>query len=314
MATKRHLNNMEVLALAMVMNGKIKRYFKDRSDTGENEVYIQPLISIYGIPRGGIPVAYALIAIDALHYRITDNPANADVIVDDILDSGETAKKYIDQYDTPVFTLINKKETPNDEWYVFPWEGDAESSIEDNIRRIIQYIGDNPLREGLLETPARVAHAFGEWFSGYKYTDEMVKAELKCFVDGSDGCDEMVIRKDIPFYSYCEHHMAPIFGTCTVAYIPKDRVLGLSKMDRLVEIYARRLQVQERLTNQIADAMFKHLEPVGVGVYINARHMCVESRGVCNAHSETISIALRGAMKEQAATRQEFLSAAKCQK
>ena len=160
------------------------------------------------------------------------------------------------------------------------------------------------LREGLRETPERVAKAWEHWTSGY---DQDPAAVLKCFEDGAEGVDEMVIVKDIPFYSKCEHHLADIFGTATVAYIPNGRVVGLSKLSRVVDIFARRLQVQERLTNQIADALHDNLEPLGVGVIIRARHMCMESRGICQQGHHTITSALRGNIKSQHETRAEFM-------
>lgn len=163
-------------------------------------------------------------------------------------------------------------------------------------------------REGLTETPARVVKAWAHWCSGYALKPEDI---LKVFEDGADGCDEMVVRKDIPIYSHCEHHLAAIIGKCTIAYIPNGKIVGLSKMDRLADMYARRLQVQERMTNQIADAMFNILAPRGVGVWISARHLCVESRGVQNANSETVTCALRGVFKTQSETRAEFLSLAR---
>lgn len=164
--------------------------------------------------------------------------------------------------------------------------------------------GNGPLRQGLRETPDRVGKAWDHWTSGY---DQDPAAVLKCFEDGAEGVDEMVIVKDIPFYSKCEHHLADIFGTATVAYIPNGRVVGLSKLSRVVDIFARRLQVQERLTNQIADALHDNLEPLGVGVIIRARHMCMESRGICQQGHHTITSALRGNIKSQHETRAEFM-------
>lgn len=179
---------------------------------------------------------------------------------------------------------------------------------ENTIAQLLfEVIGEVP-REGLCETPARVVKAWKYWTSGYNLKPEDI---LKVFKDGADGCDQMVVRKDIPIYSHCEHHMAAIIGKCTIAYIPDGKIVGLSKMDRLADMYARRLQVQERMTNQIADAMFSILEPKGVGVWISARHLCVESRGVNNSNSETITTALRGEMLTQPETRAEFLALAR---
>lgn len=306
MIKKKILTHKEIASLTLSMHQRIKQYFiKDRSIQ-----QVAPILKIYGVPRGGIPVAYLLMSFDPNHYTIVEHPSQADLIVDDIIDSGKTKKSFqTNILNIPFFALVDKELNPDEFWYVFTWEQTEEKSIEDNITRIIQFAGDDPTREGLLETPARVSKALSHWFSGYAFNEEDIKKELKCFKDGSEGVDEMVIRRNIPLYSHCEHHMAPIFGTCTIAYIPEDKVLGLSKFDRLVEIFARRLQVQERLTNQIADALWNNLNPVGVGVYINARHMCVESRGVCHQSSETITTALRGAMREEASSRAEFLAA-----
>lgn len=176
------------------------------------------------------------------------------------------------------------------------------------VQRVLKFIDPDHGREGTDETPLRVAKAWEFWTSGY---DMSASEILKTFEDGAEGCDQMVIRKDIPLYSHCEHHMAAIFGTCTIAYIPDGRVVGLSKMDRLVAMFMRRLQVQERMTNQIADAIMENLAPKGCAVYINARHMCVESRGVQNRNSETITTALRGVFLDEPATRAEFLAAAR---
>jgi len=150
-----------------------------------------------------------------------------------------------------------------------------------------------PLREGLQETPARVAKAFATWFGGY---DIDVAGLFKTFEDGAEGCDEMVIVRDIPVYSHCEHHMAPIIGRAVVGYVPGEKIVGLSKLSRVVDAYARRLQVQERLTNQIADAIAEHLQAKAVCVYVDAKHLCMESRGVKQVcGSSTITKAFRGA-------------------
>ena len=170
----------------------------------------------------------------------------------------------------------------------------------------LENVGDGePLREGLKESPARIAKAMLHWFGGY----EMEVADvLKTFEDGASGVDQMVAVVDIPFYSHCEHHMAPILGVATIAYIPNGRIVGLSKLKRLLDVFARRLQVQERLTQQIADAIQEELNPLGVGVKIKARHLCMESRGVEQRGHYTVTTALYGAIKEETATRAEFMA------
>jgi len=180
--------------------------------------------------------------------------------------------------------------------------------LEQAVRTILNNIDPQPEREGIAETPARVAKALKFWTSGY---DKDPKDVLKVFEDGGEGYDEMVIVKDIPIYSQCEHHMASIFGTATIAYIPDGKIVGLSKLSRLADIFARRLQVQERLTAQIADALWQNLTPKGVGVILRCRHMCMESRGLCQQGHHTITSALRGVIKEEHKARSEFMSLAK---
>lgn len=261
-------------------------------------------MSVYPVPRGGVPVALALAG--TMNMIIVDDPANADVIVDDLIDSGATAAKFPGK---PFFALIDKRTWEHgDEWVVWPWEGTAEKGIEDHIRRIIQYAGDDPTRGGLLETPTRVAKAWKFWGSGYGQDPAAI---LKTFDDGAEGCDEMVVVKDIPFYTHCEHHLAPFFGTATIGYLPDGKVVGLSKLSRVLKIFARRLQVQERLTTQVADALVTGLAPKGVGVVIKARHLCMESRGVCEQGHHTVTSALRGVFKSEASARAEFLALAR---
>jgi GTP cyclohydrolase I len=173
------------------------------------------------------------------------------------------------------------------------------------VRDLLAYIGEDPDREGLLETPARFLKAWAEYTRGYREKPEEI---LKSFEDGAERVDEMVIVRDIPVYSLCEHHLAPFFGRAHVGYVPDKRILGLSKISRLVEIFGRRLQVQERLTNQIADALDENLQPLGVAVVIECRHMCMESRGVRHTGTSTVTSALRGSIKANADTRREFLS------
>lgn len=266
-------------------------------------------LKCYAIPTGGIPAAYALDANFGI--ELVEDPEQADFFFDDIIDSGETMRRWCDEYPgKPFLALVDKTnpDCPYKDWVVFPWEGTAEGGIIPNIVRILEYIGEDPHRGGLLETPARVAKAWDYWFGGYGKEPAEI---LKTFEDGAENCDEMVIVKDIPFYSHCEHHMAPIFGTASVAYIPNGKIVGLSKLSRLVDLYARRLQVQERLTNQIAEALQEHLSPKGVGVLIKARHLCMESRGVCQQGHHTVTSALRGVMREPGGAREEFISLVK---
>lgn len=187
---------------------------------------------------------------------------------------------------------------------MFPWERNELGSVEDNIVRLLQFVGEDPTRGGLHETPARVVKAWKHWCSGYDVDPAKV---LKVFEDGAESHDQMVTVRDIPIYSHCEHHLAAIFGTVTISYVPDGKIVGLSKLSRLADVFARRLQVQERMTDQIADALFKHLQPRGVGVIIKARHLCMESRGVCQQGHHTITTALRGVIKDDANARAEFL-------
>lgn len=269
-------------------------------------------VKCYGVPRGGVSAAYALAS--EFHINLVDNPAEADFFFDDIIDSGATMERYCEEFPGKPFLALIDKTDPSCEykgaWVVFPWEATAEGSIENNIARLLQYVGEDVSREGLKETPRRVAKAWAKWTEGYHMDAASI---LKVFEDGAEKCDEMVIVKDIPIYSKCEHHLADIFGTATIAYIPNGKIVGLSKLSRLAEMFSRRLQVQERLTNQIADSIQEHLDAKGVGVVIRARHMCMESRGICQQGHHTITSALRGVMKDNHEARSEFMSLANTQ-
>ncbi len=265
-------------------------------------------IKLYGIPRGGIPAAYLVCSRDPI-FEIVDTPAEADALIDDIVDTGKTAVRYSQEYKTSVYPLVDKLGADrNLGWVVFPWEGSPEKGIEDNIVRLLQFVGEDPEREGLKETPTRVAKAWQSWTSGYALEPGDV---LKSFEDGGEGYDEMVIVRDIPFYSHCEHHLAPFFGTATIGYIPNGKIVGLSKLSRLLDVFAKRLQVQERLTNQIAEALMEDLKAKGCAVVIKARHMCMESRGVCKQGHHTITSALRGVVMEKPEVRAEFMALVK---
>jgi GTP cyclohydrolase I len=176
--------------------------------------------------------------------------------------------------------------------------------FENAVKSMMLHVGENPEREGLLKTPQRVKKAYEFIFGGYKEDPrEILRSAL--FTSSND---EMVLLKDIEFYSTCEHHLLPIIGRVHVAYIPNGKVVGLSKIPRVVNVFARRMQIQEQLTEQIADAIMSTIEPKGVAVVIQARHMCMEMRGVEKINSTTTSSALRGLFKKDEKTRSEFFS------
>lgn len=264
--------------------------------------------NIYGVPNGGI---YAAMAIQGL-IRITptmdpyvgctivERPELADFIVDDLIDSGSTQDRYIKKYAVPFIALIDKHKpidkTLLDEsiWISFPWErAKNDTGVEENITRILQHIGEDPKREGLVETPKRVAKSYAELFSGYNQKPEDV---MKVFTEGA--CDEMVLLKGIEFQSMCEHHMLPFLGKADIGYIPNGKIIGISKLARLLEIYSRRLQVQERMTQQITKALDEHLQPKGSACVIQARHLCIACRGVQKQHSEMVTSSLTGVFRK----------------
>ena len=267
--------------------------------------YKNPLV--YPIPRGGVPVAYRL----QLHrvFQIANNPEVADYFVDDLIDSGATLDRFGKGYGKPFFALLDKRDEDSlyhGKWVQFPWEESLAGDMESTVVRFLEQIGEDPTRGGLVETPARVAKAWLEhWISGY---DQDPSSVLKQFEDGGESYDEMILVRDIPFYSHCEHHLAPFFGTADIAYIPNGKIVGLSKLSRLLDIYAHRLQVQERLTAQVANSLMEHLGALGVAVSVRARHLCMESRGIRKQNSQTVTNSMLGVFREDAAARNEFLS------
>jgi len=176
------------------------------------------------------------------------------------------------------------------------------------VRTLLAWAGDNPDRPGLIDTPRRVVDAYGEWFDGY---DADVEKELSRTFEDVQGYDDMVLLRDIEVESHCEHHMAPFLGKAYVAYIPTGKVVGISKLARVVEIFSRRLQTQEVLTNQIADAIDANLQPAGVAIMIDAEHQCMTTRGVHHRHVSTITTRFTGAFKSDAALKDRFLRLAK---
>jgi GTP cyclohydrolase I len=184
--------------------------------------------------------------------------------------------------------------------------GPSRMEVEQAVRTIIRWTGDDPEREGLIDTPARVVRAYEEWFAGYK--EEPGQLLERCFEEVA-GYDEIVLLRDIRFESHCEHHMAPIIGRAHIGYLPERRVVGISKLARLVEVYAKRLQIQERMTAEIAQSIEQVLKPRGVGVVIEATHECMTTRGVHNRGVSMVTSRMLGVFREHPETRQEFLAA-----
>jgi GTP cyclohydrolase I len=182
----------------------------------------------------------------------------------------------------------------------------SRAQAEEAVRTLIRWAGENPDREGLEGTPGRVTRAYEEWFAGYREDPE---ALLQRTFEEVDGYDEIVVLRDIRFESHCEHHMAPIIGRVHIGYLPRRRVVGISKLARLVEAYAKRLQIQERLTAQIANTINQVLKPHGVAVVVQATHGCMTTRGVHKSAASLVTSRMLGVFRRQAQTRQEFLAA-----
>jgi len=181
----------------------------------------------------------------------------------------------------------------------------SRQQAEEAVRTLIRWAGDDPTREGLRDTPARVARAYEEFFAGYELDPKEI---LKRTFSEVDGYDEIIVMNDIRFESHCEHHMVPIIGKAHIGYLPDKRVVGISKLARLVEVYARRLQVQEKMTVQIADTLQEILQPRGVAVVIEAAHQCMTTRGVHKPGVALVTSRMVGAFRDDPSTRREFLA------
>jgi GTP cyclohydrolase I len=181
----------------------------------------------------------------------------------------------------------------------------SENQAKDAVRTLLAWAGDDPNRQGLRDTPSRVVRAYKEWFKGY---DEDPEELLQRTFDETAGYDEIITLRDIPFQSFCEHHLAPITGVAHVGYLPKGRVVGISKLARVVDTFARRLQIQERLTAQIADVIETVLQPEGVAVVIKATHGCMTTRGVHKHGAGMVTSRMLGVFRDNAATRHEFMT------
>lgn len=270
---------------------------------------------VFGVPRGGLTPA-ALVAgylnvpmVSAGHLI----PTNV-LIVDDVVDSGHTLAYYVGGHFS-VDALYRKSLAPchvapdakeRDGWLVFPWEETTSRGPEDAVIRLLEYIGEDPNRAGLKGTPERVIRAFAEMTDGYKIDPNSILTTRF-----EERCDEMVVVRGIEFTSLCEHHLLPFVGVATVGYVPNKDVVGLSKIPRVVDAFAHRLQVQERLTIQIAETIDECLSPLGVGVVIEARHSCMGCRGVRKPSAEMVTSSLLGVFRDKPEARAEFLSFAK---
>lgn len=276
---------------------------------------------IYPIPAGGVPFAMALQSfLSPLQKRnkpviICEKPKpdmeGECLVVDDIIHSGNTAEEY-KCFDIAVIhqhlgSKVKAKFychllTPNEPNWIDYWWENKTNNIESHIVRQLEYIGEDPNREGLLETPKRIVKSWKKIFGGYQIPVESV---FKVFSEGA--CDSMVILKDIEFFSMCEHHMLPFSGKAHIGYIPNGAVIGVSKLARLLEIFSRRMQIQERIGEQVVSALTKYLKPKGAICILEAKHHCMTSRGVEKQNSVMVTSALSGNFTE-IQTRNEFLS------
>ncbi len=252
---------------------------------------------VWGVPRGGKHIVQIL---ERMGLALSTTEKDADVIVDDLIDSGRTRTQYTTSWPEKDFWVpINNPS----KWFVFPWETSREHDALHTITRYLQHIGEDPTREGLIDTPKRVVKSWKELYAGYNQSPKDVLGTVF-----SSENTSLVICKDIEFYSMCEHHMLPFFGKAHIGYIPHGKVVGLSKLARLVDVFARRLQIQEQLTDQIAHAIVDNIDGCADAmVVIEAKHHCMCARGVSKQSSSMITSAIIGEFKESE-LRQEFTS------
>lgn len=270
---------------------------------------------LYGIPRGGCAAA---LLVQSLAHRngyptipILDEPVQGTLIVDDLVDSGTTLRQWANK-GFSIDALFRKPCSPMDVapaawamagWLTFPWETCEGTGAEDAVVRLLQYIGEDPKRNGLIDTPRRVLRAWLELTAGYQQDyRELLNRNFE------QPHDELVLLRGIEFYSTCEHHLLPFYGTAAVGYIPTKTVVGISKLARLVDCFSRRLQIQERLTKQIADAIIEVLKPLGVGVVMKAKHACMGCRGVMKPDSDMVTSVMLGRLRDDQSARSEFLA------
>ena len=251
---------------------------------------------IWGIPRGGAVCAGIARQVGL---NIVETPESATVALDDVIDSGATSASVMARYGLPTLALVNKEVEGVDSWVHFPWEETPDVDIGESVRRVIEYLGDDPRRDGIVGTPARVVKSWDVLFGGYNRDASTLLTWFE------DDTDEMIISKDIRFFSTCEHHMLPFFGTAAIGYIPNGKVMGISKLSRVVDCYARKLQIQERLTRQIGELINPYVE--GVAVHVEAQHLCMMARGVSQQDSAMVTNYLTGPFRDKPEARAEFL-------
>lgn len=275
-----------------------------------NRNHSSAIKNIYGIPQGGAPIA--IMVASRLGLNLVESPhIGTTLIVDDLVDTGNTMNRYRSQ---GFFcdALYRKPWSPKElaphaievtDWLAFPWERD-DGEPTDAVIRILQHIGEDPTRDGLQDTPKRVVKAMREMTAGYNMDPATILS--KTF---DVEHDQMVVLAGINYWSLCEHHLLPFHGKVTLGYIPKpgSRVVGLSKLARLVHAYSKRLQVQERMTNELAQALEQHLDPRGVGVVVTGYHSCMAARGI-QTDGEMVTSAMLGAMRHDMSARAEFLA------
>lgn len=311
-----------------VLGWDVIELFAEHCAQAVRDWYVKP-DCVYGIPRGGIIPAQLIarsLEIDLLPLGELecDTQGRRVLLVDDIIDSGTTIAHYVDKLEDAcvgIVALTSKagpthfggdeiptyvpKAYRHDEWIVFPWEEqDATTDNTGHVRRILELLGEDPTREGLVDTPERFIKAMGEMTEGYHVDEkEIFKATF-----AAEDVDQLIVIPKIEFFSTCEHHLFPFYGHVYIGYIPKGRVLGLSKFARLVRMYSRRLQVQEIMTKQICDSITEHLNPVGVGVIVEAKHLCMAARGIESRDPTFVTSSLQGIVRDYA--RSEFLALA----
>lgn len=266
--------------------------------------------SIYPVPQGGTVLGTALSIY--MNLPLTNEIKPDTLIVDDLVDSGRTRQRFPENDFACIHVKAGAAVIPEyylyaeiTDWVHYWWEGESEtSSAEDIVVRQLQYIGEDVKREGLVKTPHRVIKAWDFLFSGYKEEDN-IQDLVTSFA--SDGYDEIVLLKDIEMYSMCEHHLLPFFGKAHIAYIPDKKIIGVSKLARILDTFARRAQIQERIGEQVTSFLMKELQPKAAACIIEAQHLCMLMRGVQKQNSVMVTSSLKGAFLKKQEAREELM-------